>query len=245
MIHTFFSTINIIKGEKIVQNRVKPPILLSRLLTFVLATALVVLGTLAFTTYKMFPLNRPQIFFLTTTIADNQDIKLVEMQPVSENLDKYKKTFVQEYIRHRNEVRANASEMHKKWNATNGIIRTVSTDDVYSNFTKTALFNDIMSNNVPNIPVQCAVSFHGTPMSLLTKDKDKDTYQTKIMYFCADSTGRHTRKDYTIRMKLITQDGVKIRWADRIENPLGLKVDEYTIMSGNGDPLDTGFLANE
>lgn len=244
MTRTFFSTINIIKGEKIVQNRVKPPILLSRLLTFVLATALVVLGTLAFTIYKMFPLNRPQIFFLTTTLADNQDVKLVEMQPASENLDNYKKTFIQEYIRYRNEVRADASEMHKKWNATNGIVRTASTDEVYSDFAKTTLFNDIMSSSVPNIPVQCAVSFHGAPMNLLTNETNKDTYQTKIMYFCADNTGRQTRKDYTIRMKLI-QDGTQIRWADRIENPLGLKVDEYTVMSGNGDPLDTGFLTIE
>ena len=199
----------------------------------------------SFTIYKMFPLNRPQIFFLTTTLADNQDVKLLEMQPASENLDKYKKTFVQEYIRHRNEVRADASEMHKKWNAANGIVRTTSTDDVYSDFAKTMLFNDIMSNNIPNIPVQCAVSFHGTPMNLVTNEKNKDTYQTKIMYFCADNTGRQTRKDYTIRMKLITQDGTQIRWADRIENPLGLKVVEYTVMSGNGDPLDTGFLTIE
>ena len=86
-------------------------------------------------------------------------------------------------IRYRNEVRADASEMHKKWNATNGIVRTTSTDEVYSDFAKTVLFDDIMSNNIPNIPVQCAVSFHGTPMNLITNEEGKDTYQTKIMYF--------------------------------------------------------------
>lgn len=225
------------------QDSIKPPILLSRLLTFVLATALVVLGVLCFTVYKMFPLNRPQIFFLTTTLADNQDVKLTEMQTSSSNLDKYKKAFVKEYIRYRNEVRTDSSEMHKKWNAADGVIRTMSTDKVYSDFAKTTLFKDVMSNNLANIPVQCVVSFYGAPMKLNTTDKN--TYQTKIVYFCVDNTGRRGKKDYTIRLKLLEQEGVQIRWADRIENPLGLKVDEYTIISENGDPLDTGFLAIE
>ena len=48
-----------------------------------------------------------------------------------------------------------------------------------------------------------------------------------------------------IKIKLLTQDGTYVKWADRIENPLGLKVVEYTIVSGAGDPLDTGFLATE
>ena len=56
------------------QKRVKPPVLVSRLMTFVLATSIVVLGALAFTLYKMFPLNSPQIFFLTTTLRADQNI---------------------------------------------------------------------------------------------------------------------------------------------------------------------------
>lgn len=227
------------------KNHVEPPVLLSKVLTFVLATALVVLAVLGFTIYKMFPLNRPQIFFLTTTITDNQDVKLVEMQPSSENLDRYKKAFVQEYIRHRNEVILDASEMHNKWNGANGIVRTMSTDDVYSNFVQTTLFNDIMSDNISVIPVQCTVVFQGAPMFLQTTDRHNDTYQVKFRYFCADNAGLGTQKDYTIRIKLMSQDGAQIKWADRIENPLGLKVTEYTVLSGNDDPLNTGFLATE
>lgn len=222
------------------QNRVEPPVLISKVLVFVLATALVVLGTLGVTVYKMFPLNRPQIFFLTTNIADNQEIKLVEMQPSSENLDRYKKAFVQEYIRHRNEIVADASIMHEKWNGADGIVRTMSTDDVYSDFIKTSLFNEMMSNIVPNIPVQCSIGFQGAPMEL-----NQNEYNVKFRYFCKDNAGLIGQKDYTIQMKLIIQDGTQIRWADRIENPLGIKVGEYKIMSGNGDPLDTGFLINE
>ena len=96
------------------QNRIEPPFLLSRTMTFVLATALVVLVALAITIYNMFPLNRPQVFFLTTTIHDNQDIKLVEMQPRDVNTDRYKQEFVREYIRHRNEILNNAKVMNKK-----------------------------------------------------------------------------------------------------------------------------------
>ena len=245
MTRLFFSTINIIKGEKHVQNRIEPPFLLSRTMTFVLATALIVLGALGVTIYNMFPLNRPQVFFLTTTIPDNQDVRLVEMQPRSENTDRYKQEFVREYIRHRNEVLANANEMHKKWNGDNGIVRITSDDDVYYNFTKTALFNEVMSNIVPNIPVQCGIIFDGAPMNLASNSKNTDVYQTKIKYFCEDSTGPIAPKDYTIKIKLLTQDGTYVKWADRIENPLGLRVVEYTIVSGAGDPLDTGFLATE
>ena len=79
------------------QNRVEPPVLLSRIIMFVLATALVVLAALGMTIYNMFPLNRPQVFFLTTTVRDNQDVRLVQMQPKSENLDRYTKAFVREY----------------------------------------------------------------------------------------------------------------------------------------------------
>lgn len=114
------------------QNRVEPPILLSRIMMFVLATALVVLATLGITVYKMFPLNRPQIFFLTTVVRDNLDVRLVQMQPKSENLDRYTKAFVREYIRHRNEIFSNPNAMHQKWNSNDGAVRIMSTDQVYA-----------------------------------------------------------------------------------------------------------------
>lgn len=50
-------------------DRVEPPVLISRLMTFVFATALVVLGALGLTLWQLFPLNRPQVFFLTTQIG--------------------------------------------------------------------------------------------------------------------------------------------------------------------------------
>ena len=124
------------------QKRVKPPVLVSRLMTFVLATSIVVLGALAFTLYKMFPLNSPQIFFLTTTLRADQNIKLEQMPPKSEYLDIYKKSWVREYIRHRNEILNNAKVMNKKWNSVDGVIKTMSVDGVYSDFANTFAFND-------------------------------------------------------------------------------------------------------
>ena len=217
------------------QNRVEPPVLLSRIMTFVLATALVVLVTLGMTIYNMFPLNRPQVFFLTTTVRDNQDVRLVQMQPKSENLDRYTKAFVREYIRHRNEIFENPNAMHQKWNSANGAVRIMSTDDVYAGFADTALFNAIMSE-APSF--HCWVNFEGAPMYLASVD----AYQVEFKYFCSDSTGQTAPKDYTIKLKLETEDNAQIKWADRVDNPLGLRVSEYEIVSGNGDPLDTGFL---
>lgn len=223
------------------QQPLKPPVLLSRLMTFVLATALVVLGVLAFTLYKMFPLNRPQIFFLTTTMRADQSVKLEQMPPESENLDIYKKSLVREYVRHRNEIINNAKVMNKKWNSLDGFVRTISTDNVYSKFANTFAFNEIMTG-APNYDVKCDVYFDTEPL-LLSSAYGQDTYQVKFRYFCEDSAGPVAQKDYTIRIKIETQKENSIKWASKIDNPLGIRVSEYEITSGNGDPLDTGLLA--
>lgn len=224
------------------QKRIKPPVLVSRLMTFVLATSIVVLGTLAFTLYKMFPLNSPQIFFLTTTMRADQDVKLEKMPPKSEYLDIYKKSWVREYIRHRNEILNNAKVMNKKWNSLDGVIKRMSTDNVYSDFVSTFAFNEIMTD-APNYNIQCSVFFDTEPL-LISSVSNQDTYQVKFRYFCEDSTRPIAQKDYTIRMKIETQDNNYVKWASKIDNPLGIRVSEYEVISGNGDPLDTGFMSN-
>ena len=223
------------------QKRVEPPVLLSRLMTFVLATAIVVLGVLAMTLANMFPLNRPQIFFLTTEVRDNLDVKLIEMPPVDNNLEDYKMAFVREYVRHRNEVFTNPVVMQSKWNAEDGIVRKMSTDDVYKKFAETDMFFSIMSG-MPGFDFQCPVNFMGAPV-YMSRD---DAYQVKIRYFCTDNnTGQTIPKDYTIKIVLDAGADKQIKWVDRIENPLGLRVSEYTIVEGDGDPLSTGFRTTE
>lgn len=219
------------------QNRVEPPILISRLMTLVLATAMVVLGVLVMTLVNLFPLNRPQVFFLTTNVRDNLDVQLVQMPAKSESLDNYKSAFVREYIKHRNEIFTNPGVMQKKWNYTDGVIKNWSSPDVYAAFANTAMFNAIMSET-PDFAFHCPVSFYYAP-TYLARD---DMYQVKIKYFCANNAGPLPSKDYTIKIKLAMNDGTQIKWADRIDNPLGLRVVEYKISEGDGDPLDTGFL---
>ena len=80
------------------------------------------------------------------------------MPPKSEYLDIYKKSWVREYIRHRNEILNNAKVMNKKWNSVDGVIKTMSVDGVYSDFANTFAFNEIMTDT-PNYNIKCSVFF--------------------------------------------------------------------------------------
>lgn len=222
-------------------NRVEPPVLLARLMTFVFATAVVVLAVLIITLTRMFPLERPQIFFLATAPRDNLEVVLVEVPPVDANMEQYKNAFVREYVRHRNEIFANPNAMQEKWVGENSIVRKMSSNDVYKDFTQTKMFTAIVSK-LPGFDFHCPVNFKGAPVHM-TSD---DAYNVQIRYFCKDnSTGQTIQKDYTIKIKLEESKDKKIRWGERIENPLGLRVVEYTIVEGDGDPLNTGFRAAE
>ena len=75
----------------------------------------------------------------------------------------------------------------------------------------------------------------------------ENAYRVKFKYFCADANGQVQESDgkiYTVQIKLQEIGDTEINWADRIENPLGLRISEYKIIEGDGDPLDTGFRGN-
>jgi len=99
-------------------NTVEPPILIARLLTFVFAAALGVVITMIITVSEIMPLNKTQVFFLTTTPKENTEISLQAYYPNDINIEIFKKNFIKEYIKTRNEITANATVMHKKWNGT-------------------------------------------------------------------------------------------------------------------------------
>ena len=121
--------------------RTEPNVLQTRITTFILTGLVVTLGVLGTTVYSMFPLDRPQIFFLRTSNRENQDVQVVNHIPKSdEALKNYKVTFVNEYIQHRNEIYANQNAMQKKWNSNDGAIRIWSDDTVYNTCTKTNAF---------------------------------------------------------------------------------------------------------
>lgn len=220
------------------QDRIEPPILLSRTLTFVFAAALVVVVVLFITLYKMFPLTRPQVFFLMTQPRNDLEIRLAELPPTDENLDIYKRSFIREYIKARNEIVPNAKRMRQKWNNDDtGIVRAWSTADVYNEFTQTGMWTALM-NDVPDFEFSCPVEFQPGAIA----PRGNDTYAVSFSYFCANSDGQIDKKDYTIVIRLEMEDNAKIKWSDRLYNPLGIRVAEYKIESGNGDPLDTGYL---
>lgn len=199
-------------------------------MTFVFASALVVLVVMIITLTKMFPLNRTQVFFLTSTPRENTQITISNFTPSEENIETYKQAFIKEYIKARNEIVPNASVMQQKWSTTkDGNVFAWSTPQVYNEFTKTAMWTAYM-NEVPDFEFICPVEFTGIgPMS-------KDTYAVKFKYFCTNNNGQTTKKDYTIRIRLELENTIK--WNDRLTNPLGLRVAEYQTESGNGDPLD-------
>lgn len=222
------------------QNRIEPPILLSRLMSFVLATAVVVLVVMGITLYKMFPLNRPQVFFLMTQNNHTLDVTLRSMEPIDKNLDVYKNAFIKEYIKARNEIISDADVMRKKWmRDTSAAVRAWSSDEVFSAFEQTKLWTAFI-NGAPDFEFQCPVEFEKGAIS--TRGTNK--YAVKFRWFCENSDGQVAAKDYTITLELGSDIGKETKWIDRLTNPLGLRVVKYAVESVDGDksnhtdPLD-------
>ncbi len=213
------------------QHRIEPPVLLSRLVVFVFAGMAVVLFVLFMTLGKMFPLNRPEIFFITTKPANSSSIQITELPASDENVDEYKKAFVMEYVRARNEVERNTSIMRRKWGNDGGVVAMWSTPAVYKAFTQTDMYNAIIGD-YPDFAFTCPVTFIGAPLVL-----KEDTYTVTIRYYCESNSGPTNKKDYKIRVVLAKDNDRIIDWIERLNNPLGLKVMEYTVLNGN-DPLN-------
>lgn len=230
----FFLQSSYKKGETRLTSQIKPPVLLSRLLTLVFVVMLVITGTLFFTLYKLYPLEKPQIFFLTTQPREGLLVSVAEMPPIDDNFELYKRSFVREYIKARNEVFANQKVMRKKWGTEQeGVVRAWSTPEVYSAFATTKMWNALMSN-IPDFEFSCPVEFQ--PGSVTPRTEN--SYSVTFTYFCGDGA----KKSYTIVVELEMDDLQNTKWSDRLVNPLGLRVSKYEVVSGNGDPLDTGFL---
>ena len=221
------------------QNRIEPPILLSRLMAFVLAASVVVLAVLVITLMRMFPLNRAQVFFMTTRNPADLQIVLTELPPENAHLDLYKRMFIREYIKARNEISTNARVMAKKWATADGVIRTLSSDNVFADFVQTGLWGEIMTD-APDYDFSCSVEFRDTGQAIREYTSDGLTYLVDFAWFCTDSYGQTDKKDYTIKIKLAYDDGAKQKYSVRLDNPLGIKVAEYSVQSDDGtDPLDS------
>ena len=214
------------------QDRIEPPILLSRLMLFVFAGMAVVLFVMLMTLEKMFPLERPQVFFITTKPQSSAIIQVAELPPDNDNLDAYKMAFVMEYVRARNEIQKNTSIMRQKWGNLNGVIETWSTPTVYADFRKLGLVN-ALDKDYPDFEFTCPVKFKGRPLQLAPNQ-----YTVKFEYYCEDSNGQTAKKDYTIQVGLQVANNPKLKWTERLNNPLGIKVSKYVVEGGGADPLE-------
>ena len=225
---------------------VQPPVLMSRILAFVLATSIVVLGTLAIALVKMMPLERPEVFFvLNHTISVNTVIEpFVPDSTNSKALNNYEEGFVREYIIVRNTLYPNVALTRKNWA---NIIKPWSGNRVYGALTRTAIYGEYASGEtVPNI--SCSVNFVDTNKEQAVvktgSNEMYDEYTATFTWICENSGGQTTQKNYKIRLRI--QSVLDEKSSNAVEklsklrdNPLGTRVVEYTILSGNGDPLDS------
>lgn len=219
-------------------DRIEPPILLSRLMTFVFAATVVIAAVLFVTLYNMFPLNRPQIFFLFSKLRGERVIELKPLPADDAYYDYFVRGFLREYVKARNEIVPNIADMRKKWNNdNNSVMYAWSSPAVYEQLQSTNMWRAIM-NDTPDFEFSCPVEFENGAVTQYAEN----TYDIKFSYFCADNNRQISKKNYTIRIKVDPIHTKEMKWQDRLSNPLGIFVSEYSVISENGDPLNTGYL---
>ncbi len=222
---------------------VEPPVLLSRILTFVLATSVVVLCTLAFTLIKMIPLERPEVFFLRTpTRSTNVVIRpIVPDSSNKEAIDLYQRGFIRTYVIARNTLSKTPGTTRKNWSR---IVKPWSSNKVFSALTGTKLYTEFADGeHLPDIT--CSVNFTSSdndkPILRMSND---NTYLVKFAWVCENIGGQTTQKNYKIQIKIKSDLDEKtsgtLDYLEKLQkNPLGLQVVQYDVLDGRGDPLDS------
>ena len=222
--------------ENIVAKVVEPPVLMSRTLTFVLATAIVMLAVLVFTLMKMAPLTRPEVFFLR---YQGRRVNYVLEQPDPQDADfqqEYIEGFVRTYVIARNTLEKQTRVTIDMWN---NIVKPWSSPQVYDAFRKTNLYNDVMFHRLHNI--SCVVDFEKITNT-------NNVYHVVFNRICYNqNSGRQTEQksykiDIEIQSYLDNQSGIV---SDNLEelrnNPLGIQVTDYKVIGKNNnkgiDPL--------
>ncbi len=226
---------------------VEPPVLMSKVLTFVLATSVVVVCVLGFTLYKMIPLERPEVFFLRTPTR-SANVTIVPLIPDTTNkiaLDAYKRGFIREYVIARNTLRPGLESQITRDNWVN-VIKPWSDNRVFSDFSNTSLYKDyVFRNAMP--PVSCEVNFFpDTKSERSIVATGKDVYDVKFTWVCKNENigGHTTQKNYKIQVRIQSDLKKEVSGIfDNLEklrnNPLGIQVVGYTVKEGKTDPLNS------
>ena len=233
-----------------VAKTIEPPILMSRILTFMLATSVVVLITLVLALFKMMPLERPEVFFLLNNpVSVNTVIEPMVPDAMNESaLANYEQGFVREYVILRNTLLSNSALTRKNWATT---IKSWSNNRVYAALTRTALYTEYNSGDVP-LTLSCMVNFLDTNNDaavVKTGHNEKyDEYIVSFAWVCKNSGGQTTQKNYRIQIRIQSDlDKNVSETVDNLKklsiNPLGIQVTQYTVLDGKGDPLNSDVTA--
>lgn len=185
----------------------------------------------------MFPLNRPQVFFLTTQTLGDKELTLTKMP---EDLKDYKVQFIKEYVRERNEIVPDLAVMRAKWaNNDKGAVRTRSTDAVFGKFAETDMANLVYQDLNEAFDIECRVEYPEN-YAVVLRPNSKDIYTVQFTYICTYGPmgDQEYKKSYTLRVKLKSTAESAIRWAERMENPLGFRVSGYEVVGNQNDPLN-------
>ena len=221
---------------------VEPPVLISRILAFMLAASVVVLAVLVIALAKMIPLERPEVFFLVSpSLTTNFIIEpLVPDTTDKTALGNYEKGFIRQYVIARNTLYTNPILTKNNWAK---IVKPWSDKKtVLPAFMNTALYKDYNFSDTPML-MSCSVNFsniRGDEAILRVNDNE---YTVNFAWICENIGGQSTQKNYKIKIKIKSSlyDGIK-GTLDNLrklnENPLGIQVAEYTVINGT-DPLDS------
>lgn len=225
---------------------IEPPVLISRVLAFVLATSVVVVLALVLTLTQMVPLERPEIFFLfTQTIPSN--VVIMPMNPDSANqktVINYKKGFIREYIIARNELKSGSETIltRENWET---IVKPWSSPKVFSDLQNTTLYKRYTFGAVPPM-LSCDVNFSNIndERAILQLDDEGNEYSVNFVWICKNISGHIPPKNYKIRIRIQSELDKKVSGlVNNLEklqnNPLGIRVVEYDIEEGETDPLNS------
>ena len=221
---------------------IEPPVLMSRILTFVLSASIVVLGALGVTLFKMIPLERPEVFFLLTpTRSANVTIK--PLTPDSGNktaTDNYIKGFIREYIIARNTINPNITVLRNNWSK---VVKPWSSSQVFSDFVKTNLYKEYtLGDQAPTM--SCSVNFSNSAKDSAIIRTDTYTYNVNFTWICENIGGQTTQKNYKIQVRIQSDfDDKASNMVDNLNklsiNPLGIQIVQYTVLYNKEDPLNS------
>jgi len=208
-------------------------------MTFVFVASVITVLVLVATLANILPLQRTQVFFLTTEPRENTEVVLQFIPGNEANMEIYRESFIREYIKTRNEIIPTINVMQRLWGTGDGgRVHLWSTPRVFTGFMNTGMWESIMTADY-DLNWRCRVEFTrpivpygATPIN----PADTHLYLVSFRYFCFNDFESTVPVDYEIVIGIQFQPVVQ--WSRRLENPLGMVVSEYRIISGGGDPLD-------